>query len=141
MALSIRNQIAGKAESVVTGEVMAVVTVHLDGGGPAFTAAVTAEAVRELGIIPGGGVTVLIKATEISLATPPLPGGLTIRNRVPGTVTAVTEGQAMATVRLAFAGGRELTAVITREALDELRLAEGSEVVALVKSTDVALST
>lgn len=70
MALSIRNQIDGKVASVVPGEVMAVVTVRLDGGGPDFTAAVTAEAVRELGIIPGGGVTVLIKATEVSSPRP-----------------------------------------------------------------------
>lgn len=67
--------------------------------------------------------------------------GLSIRNRVPGTVTAVTPGEAMATVRIGFAGGRELTAVITREALDELGVAEGAAVVALVKATDVSLAT
>ncbi|MEU1536787.1 TOBE domain-containing protein [Actinacidiphila glaucinigra] len=140
MALSIRNQIDGKVASVVPGEVMAVVTVRLDGGGPDFTAAVTAEAVRELGIIPGGGVTVLIKATEVSLATAPVQG-ISIRNRIPGTVAAVTSGEAMASVRVVFGGGRELTAVITREALDELGLAEGAQVVALVKATDVSLAT
>ncbi|WP_431961115.1 TOBE domain-containing protein [Actinacidiphila sp. bgisy160] len=140
MALTIRNQIDGKVASVVPGEVMAVVTVRLDGGGPDFTAAVTAEAVRELGIIPGGGVTVLIEATKVSLATAPVQG-ISIRNRIPGTVTAVTRGEAMATARIGFAGGRELTAVITREALDELGVAEGAEVVALVEATDVALET
>jgi molybdate transport system regulatory protein len=37
--------------------------------------------------------------------------------------------------------GAEMTAVITREAAEELGLAEGSPVVALVKSTEVSLVT
>ncbi|CAL9384925.1 TOBE domain-containing protein [Streptomyces sp. enrichment culture] len=66
---------------------------------------------------------------------------LSIRNQLPGTVTAVTPGEAMATVELRLAGGRHLTAAITREAADDLSLAAGSAVRALVKSTEVALAT
>ena len=69
------------------------------------------------------------------------PMSLSIRNQLPGTVTAVTPGEAMATVRVRLTGGQDLTAAITREAADDLGLSAGSAVRALVKSTEVSLAT
>ncbi|BCL19106.1 TOBE domain-containing protein [Streptomyces tuirus] len=66
---------------------------------------------------------------------------LSIRNQLPGTVTAVTPGEAMATVRVRLTGGQDLTAAITREAAQDLRLAPGTPVLALMKSTEVSLAT
>ncbi|MFD6171935.1 MULTISPECIES: TOBE domain-containing protein [Streptomyces] len=66
---------------------------------------------------------------------------LSIRNQLPGTVTAVTPGEVMATVRVRLTGGQALTAAITREAADDLGLAPGTAVRALVKSTEVSLAT
>ncbi|MFJ8467841.1 TOBE domain-containing protein [Streptomyces swartbergensis] len=66
---------------------------------------------------------------------------LSIRNQLPGTVTAVTPGEVMATVRVRLTGGQPLTAAITREAADALGLAPGTAVRALVKSTEVSLAT
>ncbi|MFJ7949698.1 molybdopterin-binding protein [Streptomyces sp. NPDC096354] len=66
---------------------------------------------------------------------------LSIRNQIPGTVTAITVGEVMATVKVRLDGGQHLTAAITREAVEDLGLAEGSAVRALVKSTEVALAT
>ncbi|GAA2406420.1 TOBE domain-containing protein [Streptomyces coeruleofuscus] len=66
---------------------------------------------------------------------------LSIRNQLPGTVTAVTPGEVMATVRVRLTGGQALTAAITREAADDLGLAPGAAVRALVKSTEVSLAT
>ncbi|WP_406391347.1 molybdopterin-binding protein [Streptomyces sp. NBC_00887] len=66
---------------------------------------------------------------------------LSIRNQFPGTVTAVTTGAVMATVKVRLAGGQEVTAAITLEAVQELALTEGVSVRALVKSTEVSLAT
>ncbi|MFF5969183.1 molybdopterin-binding protein [Streptomyces collinus] len=66
---------------------------------------------------------------------------LSIRNQLPGTVTTVTPGEAMATVRVRLTGGQYLTAAITREAAEELRLTPGATVRALMKSTEVSLAT
>jgi molybdate transport system regulatory protein len=139
--LSIRNQLPGVVTAVIPGEVMAVVRVRLAGGGQ-ITAAVTLEAVEEMGIGAGSEVSALVKATEVALAAGGLEGlnGLSIRNRIPGTVESVVAGEAMASLRIAVEGGA-ITAVITREAVEELGLAEGSPVVALVKSTEVSLAT
>lgn len=65
MSLSIRNQLPGTVTSVTPGEVMATVKVRLDAG-QEITAAVTLEAVRELGLAPGSAVRALIKSTEVS---------------------------------------------------------------------------
>ncbi|MFJ7967503.1 molybdopterin-binding protein [Streptomyces sp. NPDC096324] len=137
MSLSIRNQLPGTVTSVTPGEVMATVKVRLDAG-QEITAAVTLEAVRELGLTSGSAVRALVKSTEVSLATGPVDG-LSIRNQLPGTVTDVTSGGAMARVKVRVAGG-ELTSAITKDAVADLGLAEGSEVVALIKSTEVSLS-
>ncbi|MEU8922362.1 TOBE domain-containing protein [Kitasatospora sp. NPDC048545] len=138
MSLSIRNQIPGTVTSVTTGEAMATVKARLDGG-QEITAAVTADAVKDLGLAEGTAVRAMVKSTEVSLATGPV-SGLSIRNRIPGTVVDVVTGAAMATVKVAVDGG-ELTAAITREAVTELGLAAGSPVVALIKSTEVSLAT
>ncbi|MFJ8358395.1 molybdopterin-binding protein [Streptomyces sp. NPDC093984] len=66
---------------------------------------------------------------------------LSIRNQIPGTVTSVTPGEVMAAVKVRLDGGQDVTAAITAEAVDELDLAPGASVYALVKSTEVALAT
>jgi len=65
---------------------------------------------------------------------------LSTRNQLPGTVTAVVTGEAMAVVKIRLDGGAEITSSITKEAAEDLGLAEGSKVTALVKSTEVALA-
>ena len=65
---------------------------------------------------------------------------ISARNKLPGTVRAITRGEAIANVELDVAGER-LVASITVEAVDELGLAEGSPVTAVVKASDVMLAT
>ncbi|AGP56755.1 TOBE domain-containing protein [Streptomyces rapamycinicus] len=139
MSLSIRNQLPATVVSVTPGEAMATVQGRLSGG-QMVTAAMTMSAVRELGIGAGSEVTALAKATEVALATGEV-SGLSIRNRLPGAVSRLTLGAAMATVVIDIGGGQELTAAITQDAATELGLAEGSRVTALIKSTEVSLAT
>lgn len=138
MSLSIRNQIAGTVVAVSPGEVMATVKVRL-AGGQDVTAAITLEAVKELGLTEGSAVRTLVKSTEVALATGPVEG-LSIRNQIPGTVAGVATGGAMASVKVSVEGG-DLTAAITKDAVADLGLAEGSSVVALIKSTEISLAS
>jgi len=138
MSLSIRNQIPGTVTSVTPGEVMATVRTRLTGGQD-ITAAITLEAVKELGLAEGTAVRTMVKSTEVSLATGPVTG-LSIRNQIPGTVSDVATGGAMATVKIAVEGG-ELTAAITKDAVADLGLTVGTRVTALIKSTEVSLAT
>ncbi|WP_405957427.1 molybdopterin-binding protein [Streptomyces phaeochromogenes] len=138
MSLSIRNQLPGTVTAVTPGEAMATVKVRLDGG-QELTAAITSEAVEELGLAEGSAVRALVKSTEISLSTGPVDG-LSIRNRLPGTVTGIATGGAMASVKVSVDGGN-LTSAITKDAVTDLGLGTGTAVVALIKSTEVSLAT
>jgi molybdopterin-binding protein len=64
---------------------------------------------------------------------------LSARNRIDGTVTGITRGEATANVAV-DAGGVRLVASITVEAADELGLTEGSSVTAVIKVSDVILA-
>jgi molybdopterin-binding protein len=65
---------------------------------------------------------------------------LSARNQLSGTVSEIRRGEAIANVVVDVAGQR-LVASITVEAVDELGLAEGSSVTAVIKASDVILAT
>jgi molybdopterin-binding protein len=61
---------------------------------------------------------------------------LSARNQLAGRVVEVRKGQTTAHVRIDI-GGAIVTASITNEAVDELALATGQNVVAVIKASDV----
>jgi molybdopterin-binding protein len=66
---------------------------------------------------------------------------LSTRNQLSGTITDVTLGSVMATVKVRLDGGGQIvTASITKEAAEELGLAVGTKATVLVKSTEVMLA-
>lgn len=67
MQLTARNQLNATVETVTNGEVMSTVKVTLPDG-QKVTAAITKDAVTELGFAPGDEVLVIVKATEVMLA-------------------------------------------------------------------------
>jgi molybdopterin-binding protein len=64
---------------------------------------------------------------------------LSARNKINATVTGITRGEATANVAL-DAGGIRLVASITVEAAEELGLAEGTQVIAVIKASDVMVA-
>ncbi len=65
---------------------------------------------------------------------------LSARNQIPARVTGINAGEAIANVEL-DAGGVRLVASVTVEAVSQLGLAQGSEVTAVIKASDVILAT
>lgn len=65
---------------------------------------------------------------------------LSARNQIPATVISISAGEAIANVELDAAGTR-LVASITVEAVRQLGLAEGSQVTAVIKASDVIVAT
>lgn len=64
---------------------------------------------------------------------------LSARNQLQGTVSSITRGEAIANVVLEV-GGQRLVSSITVEAVEDLGLSEGSDVVAVVKASDVIIA-
>ena len=67
MRISARNQIKGTVIEVTKGATTSHVRVDI-GNGNIITAAITNEAVDELGIEAGGDVTVVVKASDVMIA-------------------------------------------------------------------------
>jgi molybdopterin-binding protein len=67
MKLSARNVLKGKVVEVKKGAVAA--QVRVDVGGNVLTSMITVDAVEDLGIKHGDPVSVVIKSTEVMLAT------------------------------------------------------------------------
>jgi molybdopterin-binding protein len=66
-------------------------------------------------------------------------GGLSARNRLHGFVDEVRVDGLLAQVRLRV-GGQTLTAVITADAVQALKLRRGDDAIAIVKSTEVMIA-
>jgi len=66
---------------------------------------------------------------------------INVRNQFRGTVKEIIEGPVVSEVDVQTPAGLVVTSVITTRSLKELQLAVGQPVVALVKSTEVAIAT
>ena len=64
---------------------------------------------------------------------------ISARNQLRGTITGITLGGVMAEIVVSV-GEHEIVSVITRASAEELALAEGDEVTAIIKSTEVMLA-
>jgi molybdopterin-binding protein len=61
---------------------------------------------------------------------------ISARNKLKGTVVEVKKGATTAHVRIDV-GGQTVTAAITNESVEELKLAPGQAVYAVIKASDV----
>ena len=67
MQLSARNQLSGTVQAVKSGTIMAEVTVRVEAG--LVTAAITDSSRERLNLKEGDRVSVIIKSTEVMIAT------------------------------------------------------------------------
>lgn len=68
MKISARNQLKGKVTEVKTGPVNSQIKVDI-GGGNVVTSMITSDAAADLGVAEGKAVYVIVKASEVMLAT------------------------------------------------------------------------
>lgn len=64
---------------------------------------------------------------------------LSARNQLKGRIASVKTGATTAHVAVELPGGHRIMASITNEAVAELALKEGDEVVAVIKASDVMI--
>lgn len=69
MKLSARNQLEGTVESIDHGAVTTTLKVRL-AGGDTVTSSITKEAAEDLGLEVGSAVIVVIKSSDVIVATP-----------------------------------------------------------------------
>ena len=62
---------------------------------------------------------------------------ISARNKLKGKIVEVKKGATTAHVRIDIGGGTVVTASITNEAADEMKLASGQTAYAIIKASDV----
>jgi molybdopterin-binding protein len=65
---------------------------------------------------------------------------LSARNKLIGTVVSVEKSEIMAEVVIELGDGQTITSTITRGSADRLELAEGDEVDAVIKASEVMVN-
>lgn len=133
MKLSARNQIKGRITKVQEGAVNGIVTLQYEGG--FLSGTISMNAIRELDLREGKEAVAIIKATEVMVGLGELV--LSARNKINGTISNIQEGAVNDIVTLDIAGGHKISATISRNAVEELKLVPGKEAVAVIKATSV----
>jgi len=64
---------------------------------------------------------------------------LSARNVLKGTIVEIKKGQTTSHVRLDIGGSNVITASITNEAVDALKLQKGQDAYAIIKATSVMI--
>ena len=65
---------------------------------------------------------------------------LSARNQLNGKITNVELGAVMANIKIEISEPNTITAVITKESAEKLGLAEGDDVSAIIKSTEIMVA-
>lgn len=65
---------------------------------------------------------------------------ISARNQLKGTIVDVTKGATTSHVRIDIGGGAIVTASITNESAEELKLAKGQPAMAVIKASDVLVA-
>lgn len=66
---------------------------------------------------------------------------LSARNQLHATVSAINHGEVMSTVLTTLPDGQQITAAITKAAVEDLGLDLGDDVILVIKSTEVMLAS
>jgi molybdate transport system regulatory protein len=138
MKISARNQIDAEILSINKGAVNAKIAL-LAPKGTLLSAIVTIESVEGLGLTEGDAVRAFFKASHVLIATGGIPN-ISARNKLPGRVETVIQGAVNTELIIRLESGDLLTAIITNESMAELGIDKDSDVIAIVKASDVMIA-
>lgn len=138
MKASARNVFSGKVNAITAGAINSEVEITT-AGGDKIVAIVTQSSVKELGLAVGKEAFALVKAPWVMLLADDGDVKLSARNRLAGKVSQLVKGAVNTDVVLTLAGGSQVHAIVTNDAVADLGLKEGSAASALIKASHVIL--
>ena len=133
--ISARNKMKGEVIKVNKGAVNGIVKVKF--GSNTVSATISLEAIKELGITEGKEVTAIAKATDVMVGVGEIKG-ISARNIFKGEVVKINEGAVNSIVNIKVEDTL-FSATISKEAVEELKLAEGKEASVIIKATSVMI--
>lgn len=139
MKTSARNVFRCTVSEVKRGAVNAEVILRLSQSST-LAAVITEESLKDLGIEIGREVMALVKSSFVMLAPGGEPVRISARNQIVGTVAHRDDGAVSTEFSLDIGDGKSITAVVTRDAAEEMGLNVGDRAVALFKASHVILA-
>ena len=137
MKSSVRNQFAGNIESLKRGPIDCEVRIKLDDTNE-IVAVITHESAENMSLEIGTDVHALVASSAIMLIKD-ADVRTSARNHWRGTVMRIHEGPVNSEVILNVGNEKTISAVITRDSVEQLELAEGDEACAIFKASAVIL--
>ena len=139
MKTSSRNAYVGKITAIILGGLNDEVELSLATGEKIYGQLAHASAVR-LGLAVGKEAMALVKATEILLVNDNDDYEVCCRNQFTGKVLKLVRGFVNGEVILQAPSGFELSATVSLEGLNRLRVERGATVTAAFKSSNVIIA-
>ena len=129
------NILPGSIQSIRTHGNLTLVKVQVSG--LMFTSIIietpeTAGYLRE-----GTNIKVMFKETEVIIGRN--DPEISLQNKIPAKITGIKEGQLLSQLTLQYRD-HQICSIITSNAVRQLQLASGDEVVAMVKTNEIMLS-
>ncbi|MBB4304401.1 molybdate transport system regulatory protein [Rhodobium orientis] len=138
MKTSARNTYYGIVSHVQAGAVNSEISLDISEE-TTLTAIITNQSAISLGIHPGREVFALIKASTPILMRADETARTSARNRICGTVAAVTPGAVNTEVVIDIGAGKTLVAIVTKASAEDLEFQPGERACALIKASHIIL--
>ncbi|WP_279419968.1 TOBE domain-containing protein [Thiomicrorhabdus sp. ZW0627] len=140
MKTSARNLFHGSVTSITKGAVNSEVVLSI-GGDIEVVAQITPESVERLGLEIGSDAYALVKASWVIL-TEELDGGLktSARNQFCGRISAIEKGAVNSDVTIELPEGQQVSAIVTNQSLESMKLELDGRCCALFKASHVLLA-
>ena len=85
----------------------------------------------------GAEITVMFKETEVIISKN--AHEISLQNRIPAKIMEITEGQLLSQITLQYQS-HFISSIITSNAVKQLQLTPGKEVIAMIKTNEIMLS-
>lgn len=138
MKSSARNQFYGQVTRIQSGSVNSELEIALKGDDQ-IVAVITHESEESLDLKVGSEVWVLVKASWVILSVDEGDIRLSAQNRLCGTISRLTCGEVNCDVVLTLAGGNTVSAIVTRDSVEQMGLKVGVKACALFQASSVIL--
>lgn len=135
---SARNQFTGPICAMKEGPGGFEVRLRLDEANE-LSATITRESAENLGLKIGMEVHALVKATAVALSNESSAHPSPTLNRLCGTVDRIHRGSMNAEVSVLLPSGRNITAVVSKDTLNQMKLEVGKPCCALIEASGVTL--
>lgn len=130
-SISTNNRFAGRVLDMKQGGVTVELPIDV-GGGRRIVAVIARSAAEEMGLAIGDEVVACVREGDLVLAK---GGALSIRNSLQGTITNLRPGTVTTEITLDTGNG-EIYALLARSVAEDMGLAAGDRVSALLRERD-----